>query len=141
MTTWSEITFIDVHQAEHTGDDARSWLEANHAELLVPASKRGRFVVVLKTDRGVIAGSDVVVFLSELFGDRFRYQKRPTTRVSEQNRIRRRLDNVVRARPYVFTVELMLGNIDALFEPVGGGEPWKDLGVKQRSCAGTTTGG
>lgn len=131
MTTWKEVTFIDGPRS-YTDDAAREWFEQHHAALLAPQSKRGRFVVVLQTDRGVIAGSDVVVYLSDLFGARFRHDPRPQHRAKEQSKIRRRLDNVIRAAPFVYSVELTVGNIDALFEPIGGGQPWKDLGVKQR---------
>src|SRR5262249_38241979 len=101
MTTWKEVTFSDGIRS-YTDDDARTWFESNHAQLLAPQNKRGRFVIVLQTDRGVIAGSDVVVFLSDMFGARFRHEARPTFRLKEQSKIRRRLDNVIRAAPFVY---------------------------------------
>lgn len=132
MAIWSELT-IHAGGRDHAGDAACAWLEANHPQILAEKGKRGRYVLVLKLATGYLAGDLAVDYLRDYLGPGvLTFERKETARVKQRVQAQRRLHNVVRSPGPTYTVELSLADVDAMFEPIGGGDPWTDAGVKQR---------
>jgi hypothetical protein len=132
MAIWAELT-IHAVDGDHTGDAACRWMETHHPDLLAEKSKRGRFVVVLTVANEYLAGDVAVAYLIDRFGaDVIAFQRKETARRDERVKVQRKLRNVVKTPGPTYVLELSLGDVDTMFEPMGGGDPWTDLGVKQR---------
>lgn len=132
MAIWTELT-IHADGGHHNGDAACRWMETKHPDLLAEKGKRGRFVVVLKVANEYLAGDVAIAYLTDRFGaDVIEFQRKETSRRDERVKVQRKLRNVVKTPGPTYVIELSLGDVDAMFEPMGGGDPWTDLGVKQR---------
>ncbi len=132
MAIWAELT-IHADGGHHTGDAACRWMTEHHPELLAEPDKRGRFVVVLKVAGQYLAGDMAVAYLKDRFGDDVvEHVRKETARKHERVKVQRKLRNVVKSPGPTYSVELSLHDVDAMFEPIGGGDPWTEVGVQQR---------
>jgi hypothetical protein len=130
---WSDITIFH-DKKPWQGATARQWVGKNLAALLVGDDARSS-VVILHVGGGALTGHAALAHLTEqveLLGGRLHSRFAPPPRRAVQPPVRRQVVNVLRPPPPTYSIELLLGNIDALFAPIGGGDPWTEVGVQQR---------
>ena len=131
---WTQLTITDKDGGQHTGEAARDWAVTHLHGLVL---RRQTSIVILR-----LGGTSYLFDNDALDRLRLEVAKRsarivytptdapPTT---PQVMVRRETGNAIQQRAPTYVVELSLGDIDALFEPIANRmEPWKDRGVRQR---------
>lgn len=130
---WSDITIFHENQTWQAAT-ARQWVAKHLARLLENNDPRSS-VVTLQVRGRALTGLAALAHLKaqvELLGGRIVSTFRLSPKRGAQPPVRREVVNVLRPPPPTYTIELTLGNIDALFTPIGNGNPWAEVGVQQR---------
>ena len=130
---WSDITIFHEN-ARHEGLAARKWA-AKHLSAALAGDDLRSSVVTLQVGGAALTGQAALDYLKtqvERLGGRFSSSFRPPPQRVAQPPVRRQVVNVLRPPPPTYRLELTLGNIDALFTPIGNGDPWTEVGVQQR---------
>jgi hypothetical protein len=128
---WSDITIFHDGKPWRAGA-ARKWVHENVGGLVTDNEPKSSLVNV-KIGGANLTGVEALEAMRtvvENHGGRM-MAAQLSLRRPQAAAVRRESENVI--RPVLsYAVELVLGDVDAIFDPIGGGEPSAETGVRQR---------
>jgi hypothetical protein len=134
---WSQVEIIDTRGRSIRGQKAREFVLKNGPKGLVIDYKEGRFA--LRGGGGgkiTVNPEEIQAALEKALKAHVREVRvrvappQPRGPVVPRRGGGNRVDG--NARNKELTIELKLGDIDALLSPIGGGDPWTEKGVRER---------
>ena len=132
--TWDSIEIVDQSGITYEGETARQFVEKNCLPGKVCTSKWGNISIEYATGHWSYQSPIIRVTLWELLKDKVQTIKNLDRVYGTREPFipRKKTTNLLNIKPE-YIIELRLGDLDALFDPVTvGADPWKQECVRQR---------